>query len=445
MIENESVVINRCCESHKDRIAAYRLLNNDSWCVGDVVEAMASACSENVKGRSHVLCIEDTSELNYDNISGRLRDDDPDFGPGTEKSMEHSIFLHPCLVVDEESHTPLGFSHVDIWSRARDRSGIPDRHVRPLEEKESYKWAKGAEKTVASLPPEVSKTVVCDREGDTYETMARIGACSCGFLVRSRTNRHSSDGFPIWDKMLESEPVCTYEMVVRRKGEAARTALMELRWERFDVKCPRRGSGGCPETLTVTCVYTREVPGTTPEGVEPVEWKLLTSHEVGSIEDAMRIVWWYRLRWLIEEVFAVIKSRGMDVGDAQLESGKAMKKLIILSLYAALTLLVAKMALDAGNEDMPANIIFSEQQVLTLYAIMGYLRKQSPKAKDGRNPYAKESMPWAGWILARLGGWSGYEKAHGRPGYKTLSKGLDKFFTWHLARTCCDLPPERCV
>ena len=45
MISEESVVINRCCESHKDRIGAYRLLNNDNWCVGDVVEAMASACS----------------------------------------------------------------------------------------------------------------------------------------------------------------------------------------------------------------------------------------------------------------------------------------------------------------------------------------------------------------------------------------------------------------
>lgn len=436
MINSQSCVINRCCGSHKDLIGAYRLLNNESWCVEDVVNAMASACSENVKGRSHVLCIEDTTELNYDNISGRLRADDPDFGPGTEKSMEHSIFLHPCLVVDEASYTPLGFSHVDIWSRARDRSGIPDRHSRPLEEKESYKWAKGAENTFASLPPEVPKTVVCDREGDTYETLARIRACGCGFLIRSRVDRRSCDGFPIWGKTLESDPVCTYEMVVKRKGEATRTALMELRWERFEVKCPRRGSGGFPETLTVTCVYTREVPGTTPEGVAPVEWKLLTSHEVGSIEDAMRIVRWYRLRWLIEEVFAVIKSRGMDVGDAQLESGKAMKKLIILSLYAALTIMVSKMALDAANEDMPATIIFSEHQVLTLHAIMGYLHKQSPKAKGGKNPYAKETMPWAAWILARLGGWSGYEKAHGRPGYMTMSKGLDKFFTWHLARTC---------
>lgn len=436
--------MNRCCASHKDLIAAYRLLNNDNWCVKEVVEAMSSACSENVKGRSHVLCIEDTTELNYDNISGRLRTDDPDFGPGTEKGMEHSIFLHPCLVVDEESHTPLGFSHVDIWSRARDRSGIRDRHVRPLEEKESYKWAKGAENTVASLPPDVDKTVVCDREGDTYETMGRIHMCGCHFLVRSRFDRLSSDGLPIWGTMLGSEPVCTYEMVVKRKGGAARTALMELRWERFEVKCPRRGSGGCPETLAVTCVHTREVPGTTPEGEEPVEWKLLTSHEVGSVGDAMRIVRWYRLRWLIEEVFAVIKSRGMDVGEAQLESGKAMKKLIVLALYAALTIMVSKMALDSGNEDMPATIIFSEHQVLTLHAIMGYLHKQSPRAKGGRNPYARESMPWAAWILARLGGWGGYEKAHGRPGYKTLSKGLDKFFTWHMARTCCD-PPQRDV
>lgn len=146
------------------------------------------------------------------------------------------------------------------------------------------------------------------------------------------------------------------------------------------------------------------------------------------------------MRWLIEEAFGIIKSRGMNVGDAQLESGKAMKKLIILSLYVAFTLMVAKMALDARNEDMPATIIFSEKQLITLHAIMGYLHSQSPKAMGGKNPYAKESMPWAAWILARLGGWSGYEKAHGKPGYKSMSKGLDKFFTWHMARTAYEPP-----
>ena len=86
MVKNQTCVINRCCKSHKERIGAYRLLDNDSWGVEDVVGNMASVCSENAKGRSHVLCIEDTSELNYDNISGRLRSDDPDFGPARRRA-----------------------------------------------------------------------------------------------------------------------------------------------------------------------------------------------------------------------------------------------------------------------------------------------------------------------------------------------------------------------
>ena len=114
----------------------------------------------------------------------------------------------------------------------------------------------------------------------------------CDIIVRSRFNRFSSDGHPIWDKMLESDALCTYEMVVKRKGEPARTAHMELRWEGFEVKCLRRNPNKCPKTINVTCVYTREIPGTTPEGIEPVEWKLLTSHEVGNLEDAMRIISW---------------------------------------------------------------------------------------------------------------------------------------------------------
>lgn len=441
MINSQSCVINRCCGSHKDSIAAYRLLRNDSWCKDDVVRAMSQACASNVSGLSHILLIGDTSELNFDNMSGRLSKYDPDFGPGTDSSMEFSLFVHPTLAVDAENYTPLGLAHVDIWSRKRDRSDIPDRHVRPLEQKESFKWASGPEAADQTLPKSVRKTYVYDREGDIYEVISRIKNSGSDLVVRSRINRHTEDGL-LWDSVRACDPSCTYELVVRRKGEPTRTALMEMRWLKTTIKSPVKKGGR--ESLGVTCVYTREVPGTTPDGVEPVEWKILTTHDVGNVEEAMRIITWYKMRWLIEELFSVIKSRGMDVGEAQLESGKAMKKLIALSLYAALAIMVAKMALDASNEEMGANVIFSEEQIVTLHAMMRHLHKESPKAKGGRNPYEKESMPWAAWIIARMGGWSGYEKAQGRPGYKTLSKGLDVFYTWHLARTCCD-PPQKDV
>ena len=81
-------MINRCCGSHKDSIAAYRLLRNDSWSEDDVVRAMSQACASNVSCLSHILLIGDTSELNFDNMSGRLSKYDTDFGPGTDSSMD---------------------------------------------------------------------------------------------------------------------------------------------------------------------------------------------------------------------------------------------------------------------------------------------------------------------------------------------------------------------
>ena len=48
------------------------------------------------------------------------------------------------------------------------------------------------------------------------------------------------------------------------------------------------------------------------------------------------------------------------------------------------------------------------------------------KSKKLRNPYIKGSLPWASWVIGRLGGWSGYQSQ--RPaGIRTMINGLKKF------------------
>ena len=58
-----------------------------------------------------------------------------------------------------------------------------------------------------------------------------------------------------------------------------------------------------------------------PAGEEPILWRLLTTHEVATVEDAHRIVDLYRLRWNIEQLFRALKSQAIDLEDSFLADG----------------------------------------------------------------------------------------------------------------------------
>jgi hypothetical protein len=46
------------------------------------------------------------------------------------------------------------------------------------------------------------------------------------------------------------------------------------------------------------------------------------------------------------------------------------------------------------------------------------------KTERQRNPHPKGSLAFAAWVIARLGGWTGY---YGKPGPLVMRRGLDDF------------------
>ena len=400
----------------------------------DIVSGLALDCSEGCEGLSHVLCLQDTTEIVFSH-EGRLSLSDTDFGYGTSEHEKFCIFAHPGLVIDAASRMPVGFGHIKVWSRDRseDRKKKQRRGKLKLEEKESYRGVETAEGTASSLPDGVRVTMVGDRENDVYTVMCMTLACGCDFLVRSMHDRPvdcdvEGGSRGIREYMLRLPVAHTYDLeLCGHKGRKSRTARMHLRFSKVTI----RKSGNClddvPESLPCYCIHVIEDASTVPDGEEPVEWRLLTSHTVESVDEAVECVEWYKCRWYIEELFRVCKSEGFRIESVQLESGAAVKKLIVLTMWAALRCIMLKRAYDEQDEAVPASKMFDEEEEHLLDLEMERISQKSPKALDGRNPFRKHSLPWAAWIIARMGGWSGYVSAHGRPGYITMKQGLDRF------------------
>lgn len=422
MSESISSVINQCCPMQKEKIGAYRVISNDRFTYDDLINCLQRDCAAHVSDGDHVLCIEDTSEFDFHHISKRLKDGDPDVGKGTTDLLMHSFFLHPTLVVNADTGDVCGFSSIEIFNRAASLEKPRDRHKRKFEEKETRRWVTSAETTAKTLSPQVRKTMVCDREGDAFDIMRGIKACGCDFLIRLKHNRLDLSSGKRLRASLDSIPlIATFSFKVRGNGNhSPHMAKMDLRFKKVEIA---NISG---ETIEAWCVLAREKAETVPHGEEPIDWLLLTSHPIETVEQALECVRWYRMRWLIEELFRTLKSKGFSMESVQLETGKAIKKLLILTMQASIMIMQMKQSLDDCREDIEASTILGPEYIKVIDIYDCKFRGEKHRNKGNSNPYRKGSLPWAAWITARLGGWSGYEKSHGKPGRITLCNGFQK-------------------
>jgi hypothetical protein len=434
--QHQTVNIRQISQNRSEQIGYYRFLENENVTISELVRSLSDHCEQQVEGR-HVLALSDTSEINLQSHAGRLKAE----GLGVVgNNRDIGFFIHPTLILDAQSGFPLGLSTVQLWSRAPERLDKQQRQYQtlPIEQKESFKWLASAERSQRCLTAGGAKLVthIGDRESDLYEEWASVPDRYNHVLVRVRQDRRLlGQSESLYAKLREQPCEGTYPINVTadpRIGRIAREAFLTVQFTSVQIQRPENlNCEEYPPSIRLYAVEVKEV--NPPAGQEAVHWRLMTTHTVVCLEQALQVLEWYQWRWRIEQLFATLKLAGLNLEATQLESISAIQRLTVLALSVAVRTL--QMVEGRDHVELSASLTFSDEQQQCLEQIESTLQGRTVKQQ---NPYPKASLPWATWIIARLGGWSGY-RSQRPPGMPTLVHGLRRFeamfIGWRLPRT----------
>jgi hypothetical protein len=378
----------------------------------------AAGTAERVAGRD-IVVVQDTSELALGGRRARANG----YGPVGAGGALGGLLLHAALVLEIGTGALLGLGDARIWNRDEGEVVAP-RRWRETADKESQRWLDTASRAGEVLAAANSITVVSDRESDIYEHFARRPS-NVHLIVRACQNRKikmdAEDAgallFPFIDGLAEAGRFSV--KIPAAPGRKERVAQFAVRFSPVALCKPLHGAASeLPDTIGLMLVDVREV--SPREDGEPVHWRLLTTHKVTSLHEALRIADLYRMRWTIEEFFRTLKTAGFDIEDADIGDPQVMIKLVAATTVAAVTVMQLVKARD-GTTDQQLTDAFEPDDQPVIEALSIQLEGDTVRQK---NPHPKGSLAFAAWVFARLGGWTGY---YGKPGPKVMRRGLDDF------------------
>ena len=427
MVAGKDVCLRRLSKGDRAlEVRFNRFLGNDKVTTERIIESWSESTVAAVAGR-HVLAIQDTSEIHF-NTTPRRRRALGEIGKGNH----HGVLLHPMLAVDADNGTCLGLVSGEIWTRKGRRTVSHDR--RELSDKESQRWVSNVVAAKPRLAGAARVTVLGDRESDIFAFYASAAGQRFHVITRSMHDRKLTDSAGLY---AASDAIAAAErrdvQLPARAQRPARSARLELRFGAIKLARPQTKSlHHLPTSLPLTVVDVREV--NIAPGVEPLHWRLLTSHEVASTEDAWRIVEWYKQRWIIEQFFRVLKTQGFKLEDSQLGTADRLLKLVAIAAKAAVITIQLLQARHGGQQSV--HMVFTANEIAALTVLNQTLEARTKRLK---NPHPPDNLAWATWIIGRLGGWDGYPSSK-PPGPITLKNGLEYFHAvatgWSLRDMC---------
>jgi hypothetical protein len=444
------------CFGRAEMEATYRFTDNPRVTFEKILAPHSQCTLGRVAEHKVALFVQDTTELDLTRPQQQVAGAGP-----LDGSTRRGVFAHLVHAFTADG-TPLGTASAQIINRPQPPHGKAkptkvqkekQRTQTPIEQKESMRWLDGllSVRQAARQLPGTQCICIADSEADIYELLAEpreIGdGRSIDFIFRACRERvlevEDEDQARGGDALNPPAPAPRYprqavmatpvlytlqllirgrstgmglELKGRRQARDSRQAKLEVRAASVRLRPPHRPDRKLA-AVTINVVIAREIDA--PPDQTPVEWVLLTTLPIDTLEQVKAVVEYYCARWHIEILFRTLKS-GCRIEARRFERVERLERALGLYLIAAWrTMFVTWMGRECP--DMDCEAIFEPSEWKAVWTATQ--RKKPPK----KHPKLQEIVT----LIAQLGGY--VLRNNSEPGTQTLWVGMQRMYDLALA------------
>jgi len=404
MATQSDVSLPRMMKSKAELKAAYRLLETPDVTYEELLRPHVQQTQQQAGNHRRVLLIQDTTDLNYSHHPTTTG-----LGP-LKNQKQQGMLLQTVLAVDPQESQILGIMHQEPFLRKL----APEQETRAQRlkrERESQVWERSV--TQIGSPPEGVEWIhVGDRGGDIFTFFEACLAQRTHFLVRAAQNRcvHGQEEDEQIGRLkdrVRAFPACQKKVLDLEASadRKARSATLSIAWQAVSIEPPKLGASTTGQPVTAWVIRAWEENPV--EGEDPLEWILITSVPVHTVEHAWERVEWYRMRWIVEDYHQGLKT-GCCIEERQLQTYEGLRRVLGLLSPMAVRLLQLR-AVARLNPELPAKESMPEEIV----RVVAYLAQV---------PVIQLTTQQCWYTIAGQGGYLG-RRGDGPPGWKTLWYG----------------------
>ena len=353
--------------------ATYRFLQTPDVTYEQLIEPHVEQTRAQARAQQQVLLIQDTTEVDY-----QQHPTTTGLGP-IGNGSHHGYLLQSVLAVVPDSREVVGLMHQEPFLRQPAPKGETKRQ-REQRERESQVWERSVQ-AIGPPPEGVQWIHVGDRYSDMFSFLSLCRQQQGDFVVRAaqdrcvdllveqadapvppRSHHRQQTGQPaaakpqhLFEVLRGWSAVGEQDVPLEAtKQTKARVAHLVLSFGCLRLLPPEHQQASQVRPLVVWVVRVWEPEP--PEGVEALEWILLTSVPTATLEQAWQRVDWYRARWVVEDYHQGLKT-GCSIEERQLQSYEALRRLLGLLAPAAVRLLQLRAVARETPERLASEIL----------------------------------------------------------------------------------------